>query len=224
MFSKYFNSKFIDYKKVLVVEKDEYVSFKIKSSLLNKIKNMEIISSLSEVINLNDYDLIIIDIDYYNMISLSSILSKIEEKTSVIFLTSNFSEDILEFTHTNTIKNIILKSSQLETLYIYVYLILKEKSKINLGNNFFYCLQSNLVFLKNQEISLTKLESKLLKSLIINKNKVLTYNEIKSLVWEGRNCSIFSLRNIIKKIRDKTHQKVIKNISNNGYRINIIQF
>ena len=35
------------------------------------------------------------------------------------------------------------------------------------------------------------------------------YDLIKELVWNGKNMSVFTMRNIVKKIRDKTFENII---------------
>ena len=64
---------------------------------------------------------------------------------------------------------------------------------------------------------LTKTEKKLIKVLAENTNKLVTYEEISDIVWKGKVFSIYSLRNVIKHIREKTDESFIKNSSNRGY-------
>lgn len=220
MVENFFVNKFISYKSVLVIEKNMAIATQIKSILSSKIKHLDIESSISNVTNIKNYDLIIIDIDNYNLIGLSSLSLKIKSTTSIMYLTSDISENLLEFTNSNKIKNILSKENQLEDLYIYVYLILKEKSKYDLGKNFYYCLEKDLLLNNNFEIPLTSLEHRFLKLLIVNKNRIVKYDEIEQNVWHDKKYSIFTMRNIVKKLRDKIHKRVIHNISNRGYKIN----
>ena len=78
-------------------------------------------------------------------------------------------------------------------------------------------ISKNVLFKDNKNIPLTKMENKLLMLLINNINNVVKYDEIADNVWEGKNFSIFSLRNIVQNIRTKTSDNFIKNSSNNGY-------
>lgn len=90
-------------------------------------------------------------------------------------------------------------------------------SKIN--NNFTYCNESKQILNNNKAIMLTKLESRLLELLMSNKGTYVSYDLIKELVWNGKNMSVFTMRNIVKKIRDKTFENIIINKSNHGYKI-----
>ena len=55
-----------------------------------------------------------------------------------------------------------------------------------------------------------------------NSNTLVTYEDISRIVWKGKEFSIFSLRNVVKHIREKTDETFIKNSSNKGYVITTI--
>lgn len=46
---------------------------------------------------------------------------------------------------------------------------------------------------------------------------------IKDVVWRGKDMSIYTMRNIVNKIRQKTYYEIIKNHSNKGYTIDILK-
>ena len=48
-------------------------------------------------------------------------------------------------------------------------------------------------------------------------NNIVSYEEIKNIVWAKNKFSIFGLRNTVKKIREKTNYKFIQNCSSKGY-------
>ena len=72
-------------------------------------------------------------------------------------------------------------------------------------------------------IDFTRLEKSFLKLLIAKKNEVIDYDTIKDVVWKGKDMSIYTMRNIVNKIRQKTYYEIIKNQSNRGYTIDIIK-
>lgn len=93
--------------------------------------------------------------------------------------------------------------------------------KFDLGEGFFYLDVLNGFLLKdNQVIETTRLENEVIKS-IVSKEGIITYEEIYKTVWKRKDVSIFTLRNIINKIRAKTYYNCIRNISNHGYDIGI---
>ncbi|QKF73415.1 signal transduction response regulator, OmpR family [Aliarcobacter faecis] len=72
-------------------------------------------------------------------------------------------------------------------------------------------------------IDFTRLEKSFLKLLIAKKNEVIDYDTIKEVVWKGKDMSIYTMRNIVNKIRQKTYYEIIKNQSNRGYTIDIVK-
>ena len=52
--------------------------------------------------------------------------------------------------------------------------------------------------------------------------EIVTYEDISELVWKGKVFSIYSLRNVVKHIREKTDGTFIQNSSNRGYILNAI--
>ena len=64
-------------------------------------------------------------------------------------------------------------------------------------------------------------EYRLLEALIKNGNRVLSYETIEDLVWEGEYMSSNALRTLIKKVRQKTCRDLIKNVASYGYRIDL---
>jgi len=68
-------------------------------------------------------------------------------------------------------------------------------------------------------IELTKLELGMLKFLIDRKGEIIDYSLIQSVVWKGKNMSVFTMRNVVNKIRQKIYYDIIQNYSNKGYSI-----
>ena len=56
--------------------------------------------------------------------------------------------------------------------------------------------------------------------LIVNLNQFISVNDIFNHIW-GEEVSIFTLRNIVKKIRDKSYYGIIVNKSTIGYKLSI---
>ena len=95
-------------------------------------------------------------------------------------------------------------------------------STIKLGEGFYYHRQSDKLYdIENEEIPLTKIEKRMLLTLIAYEGKIIPVDVIIQKAWKKDQVSIYSFRNIILKIREKTYYKLIKNHSNLGYSINI---
>jgi DNA-binding winged helix-turn-helix (wHTH) protein len=90
------------------------------------------------------------------------------------------------------------------------------KSTINF-NGYTFNFLLDKIFYENKEIKFTNMEMKLFKFLLNNANVLMTIEDINSNVWEDKKMTLFTLRNKINSIREKTYYKLIKNISNHGY-------
>jgi DNA-binding response OmpR family regulator len=91
---------------------------------------------------------------------------------------------------------------------------------IIISEDFFYNNKTSLFYFNNKVINLTKKELLFLKLLILNKNRVVSYEEIEQYVWNDEYMSISSLRTTIGFLRKKIPFNCIKNISNMGYKLN----
>lgn len=101
-------------------------------------------------------------------------------------------------------------------------LIKNEITKtVNFSNGFYYNRHTTKLYNdRKEEVNLTKTEKNLFILLLENRNNIVDASTIHSIVWKGKNMSIYTLRNMIKNIRDKTYYELIKNHSNLGYSLN----
>lgn len=75
--------------------------------------------------------------------------------------------------------------------------------------------------IKNTRVHLNNKETLLLKLLMQERNRTYTYEEIENQVWGEKSMSLNSLRSIVRDIRKKTGEKIIKNVSGVGYKLYI---
>jgi two-component system, OmpR family, response regulator MprA len=99
---------------------------------------------------------------------------------------------------------------------------LYSNKKVQFENGFYFDTISETLYQGKKIIKLTKIEKKLVNLLASNPNTLVTYEDISATVWKGKEFSIYSLRNVIKHIREKTEEAFIKNSSNRGYIINTL--
>lgn len=119
-------------------------------------------------------------------------------------------------------KNILDKLSR-DKIDISQYLenlIVKDfNTEIYLGNGYCYNnLIKKIIYNFNEEIILTAIELKIFELLLENKNQIVKLEELEK-IWNKKEMSLFTLRNFIKKIRDKTYPELIKSVSNVGYKM-----
>lgn len=211
------NIDFLSFKRILVLGASDHKCKQLNSLLENKVRDISFNNYSISVEELVLYDLIIIDVNYFNIDNIDIIYNKCGINIPIIYITSKFDENTILVTKNNSVKNVLIDEVQIEQIYMYIKIALNERKKIQLEEYHSYFLESARLFYKLQEVKLTKYESALLRLLVLNKNTVLTYKEIESQVWGDKKCSIYSMRNIVNKIRDKSFQSIIKNVSKTGY-------
>jgi len=91
-------------------------------------------------------------------------------------------------------------------------------SRIDLGKGFYYDKVVKKVFdRKNLDVELTKTQMNIFYTILSNQGNIVEVDIIKKNAWKDKNTSIFTLRNMIKQIRDKTYYGLIKSHSGRGY-------
>jgi DNA-binding response OmpR family regulator len=95
----------------------------------------------------------------------------------------------------------------------------KRVDKICLDQDIYFDAYRERFYDKFGEITFTNFEFQLLKFLLDNYDKVVPYEDIKKHVWKEKKMSVFTMRNVVNKIRNKTYYNIIKNISSAGYQI-----
>ncbi len=212
--------QFVEDKSVLLIGKDNTVNNTVKKSLKNHILNIDTLADIPAYLNLSRYDLVIIDIEYYDNKDLVHTFSNDFYNTPIIFLTSDVNSVDFNALYNISVKNILQKDETLNNIFIYSYIILQKKDKLIFKNGYLYSLKDNRFYYQNREVALTKLELKLFEFLVKNINRIISYEEIREKVWDNNSCTIYSVRNVINKIREKSYYEIISNFSKQGYTIN----
>jgi len=94
-----------------------------------------------------------------------------------------------------------------------------EESTVCLGQGFLYqydikCLCKNNIF-----IPLMRQEFLLLETLLRYKNRMVSYELLVSAISEEKESSISNVRTLVKLLRRKTYDSLIKNLSSYGYQL-----
>lgn len=91
-------------------------------------------------------------------------------------------------------------------------------SRIDLGKGFYYDKVLKKVFdKKNVDTCLTKTQMNIFHTILNSQDTIIDVDTIKKNAWKDKSTSIFTLRNMIKQIRDKTYYGLIKSHSSRGY-------
>ena len=109
-------------------------------------------------------------------------------------------------------KNLLIKDYILE-------LIQKDIEKTIDFNGYSYSFEFNKLLYEDKEVKFTTIENDLFRYLLNNANNIMSTDDIHLNIWKDKKMTLFTLRNIIRSIREKTYHKLIKNVSNRGYML-----
>lgn len=97
-------------------------------------------------------------------------------------------------------------------------------NKIYFEEGFYFDKQKNKLFRpEGKSIEFTKLQSGLFHLLLEKKDEIIDFETIHKTVWKNKTMSIFTMRNVVKRIRDLTYYGLIINHSNKGYELGTIK-
>lgn len=181
-----------------------------KEDLIKKIEN-----KLNDKDNKIEYVLNLINKDIKEDL-IKKIENEFENKKQVIdyilnLISKNIKEDLT--------KKIQKKLDNKNSIEDYLFELIRKNinSKIYFNEDIYFDYEKQKLFNKNEEIIFTRLEYRLFRFLLNNLNKLVTIEQLKSCVWRNENTTRFTIRNFIKRLRDKTCSELIKCKSNCGY-------
>ena len=215
---------------VLYVEDEDGIRNNIEEILKHLFKEVSSAKNVSEAdmkYIQNKPDLIITDIKMSNETGIDLIkkVRQTDSKTRII-ITSAFTDldYLLQATELHLIKYIvkpITNDKLMEALESFVKSY--DDNKIyNLTKNWIFDSGKSIVSNGNEDFILTKKESIFLKLLII-KNRVITYEELESHIWdEDSIMTSNAMRLFIKNLRKKLPENFLKNMQGVGYYHNKI--
>lgn len=202
---------------------------KLKSDInsnLSEVKNLIFVESIHEDFSDILYDVLLVDFNFETSLEIMN-ESKISKPSlpKIVILEDQSENNIIKCINAGAY-SILSPSCDFVDLKLSVIMALnqtKRVDKITLDQGVYYDSYRERFYDKSGEISFTKFEFQVLKLLLQNHARVTSYDEIKEKVWKDKKMSIFTMRNIINKIRNKTYYGIIKNISSNGYQIDTLK-
>lgn len=213
---------------VLIVEDDKMAANAIEQSLSMYCAKVYVANDgLAGFEMYEQYkpDIVIADINMPKMSGLEMVeaIHNISPHVPFIIITSyDNSKNMLESIEQGAY-SYLRKPIRIEELQTALLMATKNiyNAKVILYKGFSYDSQSKLLYnAKGAKISLTKSQQEVLHLLISNIDNIVEYSTIESYVWQEKSMSLDALRMCIKKIRDKSYDEIIENISKVGYRIN----
>lgn len=216
---------------ILYIEDDEGVR-SINSRFLNRMFNELFLASNGEegyeLYKKYHPDIILTDINMPKLdgIALSKKIRQEDQNTKIIISTAysdkKYLMDAIELNLEKYIIKPLTNRNLMPALTKAVNALdLELNFKIPLDEDFYFDNNTSLFYYQNNVISLNKKELLFLKLLVLNKNRIVSYEEIEQKVWEDEYMSLNSLRTTIGFLRKKIPFNCIKNISNMGYKLNL---
>jgi DNA-binding response OmpR family regulator len=214
--------------KLLVVSSDSEVKKTIENEFDDYFKELTLVKSSQKAIEIMDdhnYDLIIIDTDIEAKDfeeACSSITEAASTLPKIIISGGDKNEDIVTAIN-NSAYTFLTKPLRAKDIKLSVIMCLnqtKRGDKIEFQHGIYFDEYRDQFFKSGGVlIDFTRLEKGFMKLLLAQKNDITDYDTIKEVVWKGKNMSIYTMRNIVNKIRQKTYYEIIRNHSNKGYTL-----
>ena len=218
--------------KLLFVSSDDKIGEVIGKEIDDYFKELKVVSDLKEAVSLacsNNYDVAIIDADIVG-VSFSQLCTELLQLTptlpKIVISDSDNNENIVTAINSGayTFLSKPLRAKDLKLAVIMCLNQTKRGDKIEFENGIYFDEYRDQFFKAGGIlIDFTRLEKSFLKLLITKRNEITDYDTIKDVVWKGKDMSIYTMRNIVNKIRQKTYYEIIKNHSNKGYTIDILK-
>ena len=218
--------------KLLFVTSDETITKDIGSEFDDYFKELKVASTLEDALSLacsNSYDMAIVDADIQN-VSFSELCTELSQLAptlpKIIISQLDNNENIVTAINSGayTFLSKPLRAKDVKLAVIMCLNQTKRGDKIEFENGIYFDEYRDQFFKPGGVlIDFTRLEKSFLKLLIVKRNEITDYDTIKEVVWKGKDMSIYTMRNIVNKIRQKTYYEIIKNHSNKGYTIDILK-
>jgi len=222
------NLRQINNARLLLASCDDQLISQVKDILDNKVKELAIISSvkeLNEAVSSEQYDIAVIDYSSFEQDLIES-----EELTTSglpkIVISKGYDDKSVIAAMQISAHTSISKPLNEDDFSLTLMMSLnqnKRSDKIEFREGFYFDKYREQMFDKNNKIvEFTRLEYGLITLLINRPDEIVDYDMIHKEVWKDKKMSIFTMRNVINKIRQKTYYEIILNRSNKGYTIDNI--
>jgi len=181
-----------------------------------------------EIYNEKRPDLIITDIEMPNMdgLTLCKNIRKEDKSTPILITTAYTStEYLLEAISLNLVRYLV-KPMQEEELFeslsvCFEQIETNKPTIININKEYKYDTFNHTLMYKNEIVTITNSQHKLISILIANHGRIVSYKEIEHYVWYDKVMSSDALRSLIRDVRRLIGKESIENISKCGYRIHL---
>jgi len=167
------------------------------------------------------YNCFVLDINVPNINGVE-ILKNIREyfpNVPIIIISSTIELEIIKDAYALGCDDYLKKPFYIDELIIKIKKLCNiDKNVVKLSENCQYNLKESTLYRDGKIVELSKKEKLLLELFINYGNKLVTYERIQSVVWEGDLTTLDSIRTLVKRVRKKLPEGLIKTEINKGYR------
>lgn len=145
-----------------------------------------------------------------------------DDDTKVIILSAHTDkEKLFKAIELNLITYLVkpIKSDELQKAILNAKKQLEKKYIIQISEKYFFDTQTNQLYLNKEEVSLTLQEKKFLSLLLQRKNNSVSYEDISLHVYEFNEFSQNAITSLVKRLRKKLDDEIIKTSFKIGYKI-----
>jgi len=220
--------------RALIVEDEPLLNEELEEQLLEEQFNVDTTESLGEAQDLvagEEYDLVLLDLGLPdgNGLELLKMIKKHYEETAVVILTARGEvEDKVKGLELGS-DDYLAKPFAMAELRARIHAVLRRRFKINENditvNGLMLNLNDMAVRYREQALDLTETEYKILRYLVLNKNKTITRIALAEHIWGAKIDDRFSLdfinshmKNLRKKLSDAGAPEFIETIYGVGYK------
>lgn len=218
------NLRQISNARVLLACSNEKFTKEVQDVLENDAQVLAVVKVVDKFvaeIKTEQYDIALIDEDFFLQNEKECEIANFP--IPKIILSQGYSDESIVTAMQCSAYTVISKPISKDDFYLAIMVCLnqsKRSDKIEFRNGFYFDKYREQMFDKhNKVVEFTKLEYGLLTLLINKAEEIVDYDTIHKEVWKDKKMSIFTMRNVINKIRQKTYYEIIINRSNKGYII-----
>ncbi len=218
--------------KICILEDEKTLAISMQEFLEDSGYEVEYYTNSEEAfdnIYENSYDLLLLDVNVNGEQNGFELLAQLREssiKTPAIFITSLNNIEDLTLGYSCGCCDYIRKPFDLAELKLRVNFVIRQHcfssvdAVIDLGEEYHYNTESMQLFYKNQKISLSKTEMKILELLIKHRGSPVTQEMFCEEVW-GEYVDSANIRVQVGTLRKKLKKDFIKNLRGVGYTIEV---
>ena len=213
-------------KKVLCLEDEEAILKNICASLELFFAEVNGVTDGYDALELamsDAYDVLVLDISVPNIdgLEIAKKVRTINQKIPIVILSSHFEQEYLwravELKITRYLAKPYDKKSFIKALEDVALELVGRKPTLRLNDEVEYDFGKKVLYINGEISHLSKSESRLLEYFLNNKNQTITYEQIFDYIWEYEQPSKEAIKTIVKELRRKLGEDVIKNLYGVGY-------